>query len=202
MAEPVDGRRLRYQHRRGDLLEAIGEYVLDHGVASLSLRRIAEAVGVSHVTLQHHFGTKDELVAEIVEHLLERTFTPRGDYSDSGLGTLWLRWTSPAGERDIRLFIEVLGQSLFDGPRPSLAVERSIEHRLDLVAASLRRLGCPDADAELRATRLMATLRGLMMDLLVTGDRDRINSTFELVRADLRRSVQEWSTSSIPLAGA
>ena len=97
MDERIDGRRLRYQHRRGDLLEAIAEYVLDNGVASLSLRRVGEAVGVSHVTIQHHFGSKDELVTEIVEHLLERTFAPRGDYAgvDSAgtMRALWSNWT-------------------------------------------------------------------------------------------------------------
>jgi DNA-binding transcriptional regulator YbjK len=41
MAEQIDGRTLRYQHRRSELLDAVGEYVLDHGIATLSLRRVA-----------------------------------------------------------------------------------------------------------------------------------------------------------------
>ena len=111
MGDNIDGRSLRYQHRRGELLEAVGEYVLDNGLASLSLRRVAEAVGVSHVTLQHHFGTKEQLVGEIVEHLLERTLIPKGVYptgSPIPTGTsptrwraLWAQLTSPPGLRDI-----------------------------------------------------------------------------------------------------
>src|SRR5271154_7609922 len=111
MGDRVDGRSLRYQHRRGELLEAVGEYVLDNGVASLTLRRVADAVGVSHVTLQHHFGTKEELVNEVVEHLIERTLVPEEAYPDGApapdldltgrLRALWANLTSPPGQRDI-----------------------------------------------------------------------------------------------------
>jgi len=205
MDERIDGRRLRYQHRRGDLLEAIAEYVLDNGVASLSLRRVGEAVGVSHVTIQHHFGSKDELVTEIVEHLLERTFAPRGDYAgvDSAgtMRALWSNWTSKAGERDIRLFIEVLGQSLFAGSGLSGAVEHSIEHRLDLTSDNFRRVGCPDAQARFHATLMMAALRGLMMDLLVTRDHERIDDAFKLVLVILGRAMEGWAEDSVEQAG-
>jgi AcrR family transcriptional regulator len=195
--EPIDGRRLRYQHRRPELLEAVGEYVLDNGVGSLSLRRIADAVGISHVTLQHHFGSKDELVAEIVEHLLERTFTPSGDYSDvdsdEPLRVLWAHWTSEAGQRDIRLFFEVLGQSLFDGSDYAGAVRSSIEHRNDLVDTNLKRLGCPDERARAHATVLLAVVRGLMMDLVATGDRERLDAAFEIVIEGSVRNIEEWA---------
>jgi AcrR family transcriptional regulator len=202
MEQRIDGRRLRYQHRRGDLLEGIAEYVLDHGVANLSMRRVAEAVGVSHVTLRHHFGSKDELVAEIVEHLLERTLTPRGDYSDvnsaSPLRALWSGWTSPEGERDIRLFIEVLGQSLFEGSGYRPAVTHSIEHRLDLIAANLTSLGCREDEARVFATLLLAVLRGLIMDLLVTGDRERIDAAFEVVLSGAMQRMEGWASAAAP----
>jgi AcrR family transcriptional regulator len=213
MAERVDGRTLRYQHRRGELLEAVAEYVLDNGVASLSLRRVAEAVGVSHVTLQHHFGSKEQLVGEIVEHLLERTFTPQGVYSDGtpdpGLDlptrwrALWAHLTSPAGQRDIRLFVEVLGQSQFEGADYAPAVRRSIEHRLDLVAANVIALGCPPEHARVFATATLATLRGLVIDLLATGERERVDAAFENALATAERRAAEWAPAGgCPAAGA
>src|SRR5271154_2488269 len=172
MEARVDGRSLRYQHRRGELLEAVGEYVLDNGVASLSLRRIAEAVGVSHVTLQHHFGSKEQLVGEIVEHLLERTLVPQRVYPEGlpdlsiDLETrwraLWAHLTSPTGQSDIRLFVEVLGQSQFEGKDFAPAVKRSITHRVDLLITNVIMLGCPEEDAPTFATLALATLRGLV----------------------------------------
>ena len=40
----VDGRTLRYQHRRPELLAAATEYVLDNGIGDLSLRDMARAL--------------------------------------------------------------------------------------------------------------------------------------------------------------
>jgi AcrR family transcriptional regulator len=204
MEARVDGRRLRYQHRRGELLDAVGEYVLENGVASLSLRKVADAVGISHVTLQHHFGTKEELVGEIVEHLLERTFIPRevypGGAPDPGtdLSTrwraLWAQLTSPAGQRDVRLFLEALGQSARDGADHARAVEHSISHRLDLVTANLISLGCPEAEARPFATLTLSTLRGLVIDLLATGDSERLDQAFEMMLANAERRAVEWSS--------
>ncbi|WP_222842029.1 hypothetical protein [Cystobacter ferrugineus] len=53
--EHIDGRRLRYQHRRPELLNDIADYVLEHGVGGLAMRPLAVALGVSHGTLLHHF---------------------------------------------------------------------------------------------------------------------------------------------------
>jgi AcrR family transcriptional regulator len=206
MVERVDGRSLRYQHRRGELLEAVGEYVLDNGVASLSLRRVGEAVGVSHVTLQHHFGTKEQLVGEIVEHLLERTLVPQDVYGggipDPGLDlparwrVLWGHLTSPPGQRDIRLFVEVLAQSQFAGADYAPAVARSITHRLELITANVVALGCPREEATSYATLLLATLRGLVIELLATGERERLDEAFETYLAGAERRAAEWSLNA------
>jgi AcrR family transcriptional regulator len=209
MAERVDGRSLRYKHRRGELLEAVGEYVLENGVASLSLRRVGEAVGVSHVTLQHHFGTKEQLVGEIVEHLLERTLIPRvysGGTPEPGLDlptrwrALWTHLTSPPGQRDIRLFVEVLGQSQFGGADYAPAVARSITHRLDLITANIVALGCPPEQARSYATLLLATLRGLVIELLATGERERLDEAFETYLANAEHRALEWSANDRPHA--
>jgi AcrR family transcriptional regulator len=196
---------LRYQHRRGELLDAVGDYVLEQGVANLSLRRIGEAVGVSHVTLQHHFGSKEQLVAEIVEHLLERTFMPPGVYTDGtpdpGLDlearfrALWAHLSSPAGRRDVRLFVEVLGQSLYADRDYAPAVARSISHRVELITANVVKLGCPPQEAPAHATLLLAQWRGLVLDALATDDRARVEAAFELALQSALRQAEAWSTA-------
>jgi AcrR family transcriptional regulator len=200
----IDGRTLRYQHRRGELIEAVGEYVLENGVASLSLRRVAEAVGISHVTLQHHFGSKEDLIGEVIEHLLERTFTPQDVYTNGSpaegtdlptrLRALWALVTSPAGQRDIRLFVEILAQDALDRTEPSAAVERSITHRLDMITINLVSLGCPEAEARPYATLTLSTFRGMVLDLLATGERERLDEAFEMMLANAERRATEWSS--------
>lgn len=206
MGERIDGRTLRYRHRRGELLEAVAEYVLDNGVASLSLRRLADAVGVSHVTLQHHFGSKEELVGEIVEHLLERTLTPERIYAEEppapGIDLparwrgLWRHLSSPRGQRDVRLFVEVLGQSQFHGAGYAPAVKRSISRRLELITANLVALGCPAHDAEAFATLALAMLRGLMIDRLATGEHDRVDKAFDRVLEAALCHATTWEGSA------
>jgi AcrR family transcriptional regulator len=205
METRVDGRSLRYQHRRGELLDAVAAYVLETGVAALSLRRAAEAVGVSHVTLQHHFGSKEQLVDEIIECLLERIVQSQSVHIDDAptrdadlptrLRMVWAHLTSPGGQRDIRLFIEFVGQSLFGGARLSPPAARSIEQRLELITATIVGLGCPREEAGAFGTLLLATLRGLIMELLITGDRERMDAAFELAVADAERHTAQWASA-------
>ncbi len=209
MERRIDGRSLRYQHRRGELLGEVADYVLETGVAALSLRGAAEAVGVSHVTLQHHFGSKEQLVEEIIECLLERILASQSEHIGGGpqldadlaarLRRVWAHLTSPGGQRDVRLFIECVGQSLFGAARVSPAAARSIEHRLELIAESIVELGCPREQAPAFSTLLLVTLRGLIMELLITGDRERLDATFELVVADAERHTASWASARVAL---
>jgi AcrR family transcriptional regulator len=203
MESRIDGRSLRYQHRRGELLEAIAEYVLENGVATLSLRRVADAVGVSHVTLQHHFGSKEQLVGEIVEHVLGKTLGTEGSHINGAHGYsvdfatrlrgLWTHLTSPSGLRDLRLFIEVFGQSLYGEVGYSEAVARAVAYRLEFITATVVSLGCPQEEAKTFATLLLATLRGLVIELQVTGDRERLEQAFAMVVADAELRSARWA---------
>ena len=179
----TDGRRLRYRHRREELLLAAAEHVLEHGLAQLTLRRIAESAGVSHATLVHHFATRDQLVAEIVDRVLTRVFTAPEVYAaeEGGpLRTLWRRATAPAGLRHLRLFVAITGHSLYAEPGLAEAVHRSVSGRTELMAAGLVAAGCPRAEAPALATMIMGTMRGLVVDLLTTGERDRVDAAFEM----------------------
>ncbi|MET8824123.1 TetR/AcrR family transcriptional regulator, partial [Streptomyces rochei] len=60
---PPGGRR---EDRRAQLVEAAVDHVAAHGIADLSLRRLGAATGVSHRMLIHYFGTKEQLLVEIV----------------------------------------------------------------------------------------------------------------------------------------
>ncbi|WP_219996456.1 TetR/AcrR family transcriptional regulator [Nocardioides humi] len=72
----MDGRALRYRHRRAEILAAVLDYLLENGVHGLSFRKLGTAVGVSHVTMRHHFGTKDELLLEVMELIRTREPVP------------------------------------------------------------------------------------------------------------------------------
>jgi len=56
---------------RETLLPKLAAYVLEHGLDSLSLRPLAKAAGTSDRMLIYHFGSKDQLVADLLGHLAQ-----------------------------------------------------------------------------------------------------------------------------------
>jgi AcrR family transcriptional regulator len=190
----VDGRKLRFEHRRGEVLRAATEHALDHGLAGLSLRKVAQTVGVSHATLVHHFSTKDELVAEIVDLVLARALAlpDLADDDPEPLETIWRRATSDEGRRYVRLFTAITGHAMHGNPALRDAVARSMQERTALLSAGLARHGCPEAEATGLATSLLATLRGLLVDLLATDDEKRVRAAFDDLAAELGRRSARW----------
>src|SRR5690242_11180236 len=53
--------------RRAELLEQTMRYVVEHGVAELSLRPLAAALGTSSRMLMHYFGSKEDLIGQVLE---------------------------------------------------------------------------------------------------------------------------------------
>lgn len=195
----VDGRTLRYQHRREELLAAVMAYVLEHGVTDLSFRPLAQAVGVSHVTLRHHFGSKEELVGEIFGAIRHRESPPPGPVdggdAEAVIRAMWSRWITPSGERTFRLLFQALGQALMHPDRYPRLLSSVVTDWIDIIARLAVESGCPSEDAPRFATLLLAQLRGLQLDLLVTGDHDRVNAALDTALTDLRHRIDSWSTA-------
>lgn len=57
------------QARRKQIVEAAIDVVADLGFAGASLARIAERAGVSKGVISYHFDGKEELMAQVVEHV-------------------------------------------------------------------------------------------------------------------------------------
>lgn len=65
----VENKNSRYHHGnlRTVLVEASVNMVRQHGIEGLSLRKLAETVGVSRTAPYHHFKDKDALLAAVAE---------------------------------------------------------------------------------------------------------------------------------------
>ncbi|WP_232718223.1 TetR/AcrR family transcriptional regulator [Gordonia metallireducens] len=61
--------RRRGETARDEILDAAAELFTRHGYTGTSTRMIAEAVGIRQASMYHYFGTKDDILA----HLLETT---------------------------------------------------------------------------------------------------------------------------------
>jgi AcrR family transcriptional regulator len=193
----VDGRTTRFAHRRGELLEAAGDYVLDHGVSGLSLRPLGAAIGVSHAALLHHFGSKEELFVAVLRELRERErrhlASQAGQDEDGASSTLeavlrdmWRRLSAPDHERFMRLLFELVGLALQDPARYGRFLEELVEDWTSSIEQLLLAHGVAGEEASGLATFLYGAVRGLLLDLVSTGQRERVETGFEQLIGALR----------------
>lgn len=191
-----DGRTLRYQHRRTEILDALLEYLLDQGLDGLSFRKLAAAVGISHVTLRHHFGSKDELLLEVFDLIRAREPVPDELPEDQSSGDilrgLWAWWTAPENLRYLRLMFEAYGVALHQPTTFQGFLKSTIPHWLEDAQRLALAAGCPAEEVDAQATLLVAQVRGLLLDLLTTGEEARVADAVELLIASIQIQEQFW----------
>ncbi|WOX10714.1 TetR/AcrR family transcriptional regulator [Streptomyces sp. N50] len=182
--------------RRTELLDACYGYLLEHGLTGLSLRPLAAATGTSPRVLLYLFGSKDELLRQLLARarheqvgmmaavLAEPTNAANptnaagtaGDGFDALTESLWTFLSAPEQRPMVRLTYEAFLLSLTHDPGPwaGFAAEAARDW-LDLLVRA-QPPGTPPALAETRATRALALIRGLLLDLLACGDDDRVRA--------------------------
>ena len=177
MPRPVD------YERREELLNAAVDYVIDNGLADLSWRPLARAVGVTPNTLVHHFGTKEQLLEAILRRVREHTQqattgAAEGRTAQEALRSVWSWASAPEHRRLFRLFFAVYGLALQEPDRFGGFLERVIADWMDELSAVFP-AASDDPDNTLRRTMYIATVRGLLLDLLTTGDEQRTTKAFD-----------------------
>jgi AcrR family transcriptional regulator len=170
--------------RETELLELAYAYSLTHGLADLSLRPLAAAIGSSPRVLLFLFGSKDGLIRallararsdelELLQQLTSQYAEPPG--LDVVARELWT-WLAAEERRPLmKLWVEAYGRSLVapDGPWSDFA-RSTVDDWLDLLKSVQ-----PARDtkpAQTRRTEVLALLRGALLDLLATGDTTRTTS--------------------------
>ncbi|EWM09791.1 TetR/AcrR family transcriptional regulator [Kutzneria sp. 744] len=162
--------------RRDDLLRQAYAYALEHGLADLSLRPLAAAIGSSPRVLLFLFGSKDGLVRELLARaradqlvLLDQA---RGGGLAEVMEAVWSWLAAPEHRALLTLWLEGYSRSLVapDGPWTDFA-RTTVEDWLKVLADAQ-----PASDtkaAETERTLALAVLRGALLDLLATGDVER-----------------------------
>lgn len=166
--------------RRSELLELAYAHALGHGLAGMSLRPLADAIGSSPGVLLYCFGSKDGLVRALLARarqdelaLLGQVGRQPGGLADAAQRT-WQWLAAPEHRGLLTLWAEAYGQSLVepDGPWGGFARQTVDDWLGVLAAAQPPRRRRSRAGAGER-TFVLALLRGATLDLLATGDRER-----------------------------
>ncbi len=187
---------------RDRLLAAAIEYVAANGTAELSLRGLAAAVGTSHRMLLYHFGSKENLLVEVIREVERRQREALADLRSSAgsngepetdpveLGRrFWRRFTDPALAANERLFFEMYGRALQGDPAAAPMLDGIVEDWITPVAELAIRQGVPAKLARANARLGVAVTRGLLLDLLATGDREAVDEAMELYLAGFASQI-------------
>jgi AcrR family transcriptional regulator len=163
---------------RSRLLADAIAYATEHGLSDLSLRELAAGIGTSHRMLIYHFGSRNGLVAAIVTAVEaeQRTFmvatAADADHRDPAevIRTMWRRFTDPALSHSERLFFEIYAQALLGRPGTEGFLDGIVDDWVRTSVSLAQRLGLAAGTAEADARLGVAVMRGLLLDLLATGD--------------------------------
>ncbi|RKR75031.1 TetR/AcrR family transcriptional regulator [Frondihabitans australicus] len=165
--------------RREQLLESIVDHVLDHGIARLTLRGLASAVGSNNRMLLYYFGSLEDLVITAL-HRAEVRFptmtTILVDVEAPGASILerlngaWATIADPANRPFHRLFFEVFGLAGYGQERFRELLGVIGTEWADSVARAYVAEGVAQEQAEALAHETVALWRGLQATLLSTGD--------------------------------
>jgi AcrR family transcriptional regulator len=187
----TEGREPSGGPARQQLLDRALEYLTGRGMGDISLRELATALGTSHRMLIYHFGSKEGLFVEVVRASERRQQRALAEVVASD-GTLedvtrqfWQRLRSPELAAHERLFFELYGQALQGREYAQSVLDGVVDDWVGPAAAVLTGRGLSPEDARAEARLGLAVVRGLLLDVLATGDTAGVDAAFEHYLAKL-----------------
>lgn len=171
------------------LLAKVVDVALAGGISDKSLRAIADAAGTSHRMLIHHFGSRDGLLVAVIKaveaqqrSLLIDTISASDAVAvgsvEPGAAEMgfWEQLRSPELAAQERLFFEVYGQALQGRVWARPLLDGIVDDWVGPIARVLEQAGvAPDA-ARAVARLQVAVGRGLLLDVLATGNVDGVDA--------------------------
>jgi AcrR family transcriptional regulator len=183
--------------RRRQIIErAITEFA-SNGVDGTSLRRLGQAIGVSHATLRHYFASRDELLVEVYRSHEENT-----DAEDTtGRGAVDVIDDSADRNRSIpglvRLYATLSADALQEDHGTSADFVRERFQRLRTDLAARIRQGqtdghiASDVDPVDAAALVIAASDGMQIQWLLAPDTVDVQRSLSLLERILPNSPQD-----------
>ncbi|PZR73715.1 MAG: hypothetical protein DLM73_10175 [Chthoniobacterales bacterium] len=176
---------------RDELLRKCLDYFLKHGVANLSLRPLAAAAGTSARMLIHHFGSKEGLIAAVMDQVrarLQSSFEPLiTDASKRKPGEIMLGFWKVVTSRKYRPYLRLLFEVQI------LALQNPRRYQRYLIDTSatwlrlIRRALPRDKSNAVMATLCLAVVDGLTLEYLATGNLSRTSKAIDIFLTLLRK---------------
>jgi AcrR family transcriptional regulator len=172
---------------RDALLGRAIAHFAQHGVGDTSLRALAEAIGTSHRMLIYHFGSREGLLAAVVDTveagarqtLAEMVEAARSDPDPTAAGLRYWRLVTDEALIYGPLFFELSSHAMLGLPHAADLRERLVTTWLDALEEMWRARGVPRRQAREQGRLDLAVARGLLHDLLLTGERRQVDAVMK-----------------------
>ena len=133
--------------------------------------------------LIHHFGSREGLLVEVIRAVEERQRAILGGLETEGEGVpenlalqFWEHLRSPELGPQERLFFEIYGQALQGRQWARPLLDGIVENWVAPVAATFEAVCASPATARIVARLSVAVGRGLLLDVLATGDDEEVDA--------------------------
>ncbi|MET7891751.1 TetR/AcrR family transcriptional regulator [Streptomyces mirabilis] len=179
--------------KRRDLLDQVREYMIRNGLADLSLRPLARALGTSDRMLLYYFGTKERMVAEALalnerrpllrtRSLLGGDDAPRDPAWVRGfMEEVWQQFADPDIRAALPLYLEIMISGLLRPDRYGPVMRDILAEWTGLLTSVFRGMGLPEARARTEAVLLVDACFGLIVGPVVDGDWDEADAAFRIL---------------------
>ncbi|GAB3037157.1 hypothetical protein GCM10027052_14710 [Parafrigoribacterium mesophilum] len=197
--------RLPDLERKPELVASILEYLLDKPLSGLTFRKLALALGVSTFTLVYHFGTRAEMLRDVVAAISAReagvnenlVVDPASlDAYFDGLERSW-EWTLEPRNRQLqRLEFEAsMIEALY--PEEHTFVRTLFARWQKIGYDALISFGIGEEEAEDESRLVVDTFYGIQFDLVVNGDEAKATAAFSRAVALHRHRVEQLLGESV-----
>jgi AcrR family transcriptional regulator len=184
--------------RKPQLLDEIIEHLLDKSLASVSFRTIAQALGVSTYTLVYHFGTRDQLVSDIVAAVstraeaIEQKVIATPDTLDTYFASFTESWEWTLQPRNRQLQRLEFEAALIEALEPSTHVfSRAVFSTWQRIGErALTSIGIDKRTAELEVRMLVDSFYGIQYDFVLNGDAKLATAAFRTTMARHRERIE------------
>ncbi len=191
--------------RRAEIVRFAFRHVAERGLEGLRFADVAREAGINNGTLLYYFASKDALIEAVAAYLVEQ-------YSQTGAGALegdsadplaQLRWEfadarDRLGDQLGVVYIELLARAQRDPSVANLLGDIDAGWRRWITSILQKgREQCSvraDVDMDVAATTIMATIRGVGVQALVSGDTRRL----EPVMDQIAELMERWLAQPEP----
>ncbi|MFF6984591.1 TetR/AcrR family transcriptional regulator [Streptomyces sp. NPDC008343] len=182
--------RKRDEVKRQELLQQIRGYLTQHGIADVTLRPMARALGTSDRMLLYYFGSKEQMLLEALAPveirplpvLQERLATPGVPRDGLELRELldeaWQVFTGPTLRPLMPLFLEATALGLPRASQHASLMRGTLQAWTETLTSALCGLGLSPRRAHVEATAVVSAMFGLLWELIIDRDDQRTQDAF------------------------